>query len=296
MNSQSKDPTVRYQVTSDEEKGYRVPFIFALVLSVVALSGCDSESQLEADANALCNAFDPENLKSDYEGMWLSDVEVAVYDSLEEAIETDEIRSVIAGRSNIDNYSQVYPSVKEDMENALGTPWDCQDMASFYDIRFVPAASGEITAPLEPRHTTLDDLKKLIALPAQPDSVKWSTEPAVPATDNDRLTVPGPMDYGVTALLHFSPKDFEDIVSNSERVNAANDVVVNPEFYDVWVPEDVKAELETITHADGESIILVGHPAYKPDLFVNREGGSPLIHGSIQPLGKGYIVVSLYTM
>ncbi|MFC4260054.1 hypothetical protein ACFOZ5_13600 [Marinobacter lacisalsi] len=92
-----------------KEKDERVPFIFALVLSVVVLSGCNPESQLEADANALCNAFDPEYLKSEYEGMWLSDVEMAVYDSLEEAIETDEIRSVIAGRSDIDNYSQVYP-------------------------------------------------------------------------------------------------------------------------------------------------------------------------------------------
>lgn len=65
-----------------KEKDDRVPFTFALALSVVVLSGCDSESQLEADANALCNAFDPEYLKGEYEGMWLSDVEMAVYDNL----------------------------------------------------------------------------------------------------------------------------------------------------------------------------------------------------------------------
>ncbi|MFC4258107.1 hypothetical protein ACFOZ5_03565 [Marinobacter lacisalsi] len=279
-----------------KEKDARVPVFFAMALSVAAFSGCDSESQLEADASALCNAFDPEHLRNEYEGMWLSDVEMAVYVSLENTIETEEVQSVIAGRSDIDNYSQVYPSVKEGMEDALAASWDCQNMASFYEISFVPATGREITEPLELRHTTLGDLKKLIALPAQPDSVKWSTEPAVPSTGNSRLTVPGPTDYGLTALLHFSQEDYEDIVRNSERVNEANDVVVNPEFYETWIPEDVKAELETEIHADGESIILVGHPAYKPDLFVNREGGSPLIHGSIQPLGKGYIVVSLYMM
>jgi hypothetical protein len=84
-----------------KEKDARVPVFFALALSVVALSGCNSESQLEADANVLCNAFDPEYLKSEYEGMWLSDVEMAVYDNLGEAIETDEIKSLIAGRSDI---------------------------------------------------------------------------------------------------------------------------------------------------------------------------------------------------
>lgn len=145
-------------------------------------------------------------------------------------------------------------------------------------------------------HTTIGNLETWIALPVQPDSVKWVIEPAVPSTGNDRLTVPGPTDYGVTALLRFSPGDYEEIVGNSERVNAANDVVVNPEFYEAWVPEDVKAELKTRTHADGESVIMVGRPAYQAEQFINREGGSPLIHGSIYPLGKGYIVVSLYTM
>lgn len=353
-----------------KEKDDRVPFTFALALSVVVLSGCDSESQLEADANALCNAFDPEYLKGEYEGMWLSDVEMAVYDNLGEAIETEEIKSLIAGRSDINNYSQVYPFIKERIEDALGASWSCQDMAAFYDISFVPATSGEETEVLELRqvdglvfsmddvvidfseagtaaktiednfgnpesvavhfsgsgqdvlpqvlevmteigvqnvnsemsvklpevHTTMGNLEKWVVLPAQPNSVRWSTEPAVPATGNSRLTVPGPTDYGLTALLHFSQEDYDDIVRNSERVNEANDVVVNPEFYEAWVPEDVKAQLETKIHADGESIIMIGHPPYQANLFVNREGGSPLIHGSIQPLGKGYIVVSLYTM
>lgn len=134
-----------------KERDYGLALIFSLAVSVLVLSGCASESQLETDANALCNAFDPDYLKSEYEGMWLSDVEMAIYDNLGDTIETDEIRSLIAGRSTINNYSEVYPFIKGGVEKALGAPWNCQDMAAFYDITFAPAGRSEEAERLELR-------------------------------------------------------------------------------------------------------------------------------------------------
>ncbi|MFL1482730.1 hypothetical protein [Marinobacter sp. LN3S78] len=131
------------------ERSHRQPFIFSLMLSVIAINGCDSGNQLAADAKALCDAFDPEHLKSEYEGMWLSDAEKAIYANLAESIETDEVKAVIAGRSGIDNYAQVYPAIKERMEDALGASWNCQDMASFYDIDFTPSSEQEDVSVLE---------------------------------------------------------------------------------------------------------------------------------------------------
>lgn len=116
-------------------------FIFSLTWSVIVLSGYRSENQLAADANTLCDAFEPTHLKNEYEGMWLSDVEKAVYEDLEEDIKTDEVKAVIAGRSEIGNYAEVYPFIKTGIEDVMGAPWSCQNMASFYDLEFVPATS-----------------------------------------------------------------------------------------------------------------------------------------------------------
>lgn len=134
----------------------RVILSLILSASVIAITGCDSGRQLEADANTLCKAFEPEYLKSRYEGMWLSDVEKEIYDNLKEEISTTEVKGVIASRSAIDNYAQVYPYIKESMENALGASWHCQNMASFYDITFVPDASGEEAERLELRQVNSD--------------------------------------------------------------------------------------------------------------------------------------------
>lgn len=134
----------------------RVILSSILSASVIAITGCDSGRQLEADANTFCKAFDPEYLKSRYEGMWLPDVEKEIYDNLKEEISTAEVKRVIASRSAIGNYSKVYPYIKEGMDNALGAPWHCRNMAAFYDITFFPAAGGEDTERLELRQVNAD--------------------------------------------------------------------------------------------------------------------------------------------
>lgn len=122
---------------------YRTPFTLCLAFSFTVLSACGSEDQLTTDADTLCDAFDPTSLKNEYEGMWLSDVEKAIYENLEEDLETDEVKAVIADRGNIGNYADVYPFIKDGIEDVTSAPWSCQDMASFYEIDFVPASDSD---------------------------------------------------------------------------------------------------------------------------------------------------------
>lgn len=129
------------------------------------------------------------------------------------------------------------------------------------------------------------DLEEWIALPAKPDSVKWSIS----------QDVPGSRDSGLTALLHFSPEDYENILQNSQKHNVVTDAIVDKKAYEEWAPEEVKAEFEVESFSE-YSVVLVGRPALRPNLFVDPDGQSPYIHGYIYPLGKGYIIVTLSTM
>ncbi|MFL1482754.1 hypothetical protein [Marinobacter sp. LN3S78] len=135
-------------------------------------------------------------------------------------------------------------------------------------------------------HHSVENLDELIKLPAEPKSVAWSV------TD----TAGRGGDSGLVAVLRFSQEDYDAIVQSSEGHEVTGDAIINQSFYDQWVPDEVKENLAGELHADGESIVLVGRPSLKPDLFLNRDGGSPYIHGNLYPLGLGYIALGLYTM
>ncbi|UDL06114.1 hypothetical protein [Marinobacter sp. CA1] len=133
---------------------------------------------------------------------------------------------------------------------------------------------------------SIGNLDHLIALPAEPESVKWSR-----TNTADRGG-----DSGLVAVFRFSQEDYESILKRSDGHEVVGDAIVNQSFYDKWVPEEVKENLAGELHADGESIVLVGRPSLKPNLFVNKETSSPYIHGNVYPLGMGYIALGLYTM
>jgi|SRR5690554_359171 len=122
---------------------FKTPVALFFAFSLSALSACGSDSQLMADADILCDAFDPEVLKQKYTGLWLSDVEKAIYENLEEDLETDELKAVIGGRATISNYADIYPYIRDRVKEATGSPWECQNMASFYEIDFVPPGTPD---------------------------------------------------------------------------------------------------------------------------------------------------------
>lgn len=148
-------------------------------------------------------------------------------------------------------------------------------------------AMTETTTESEPVvNHSIENLDELIKLPAEPKSVKWSlTKTARRGSDS-----------GLVAVFRFSQEDYEDIIQKSEVPEATGDAIINQNFYDTWVPDEVKENLAGELHADGESIVLVGRPFLKPNLFVNKENSSPYIHGNLYPLGMGYIALGLYTM
>lgn len=148
------------------------------------------------------------------------------------------------------------------------------------------AISHAHTEPTPVVKHSVGELDKLIRLPAEPKSVKWSLT----------KTARRGGDSGLVAVLRFSQEDYEEIIQKSEEPEATGDAIVNQSFYDTWVPDEVKKNLAGELHADGESIVLVGRPFLKPDLFVNKENSSPYIHGNLYPLGMGYIALGLYTM
>lgn len=129
------------------------------------------------------------------------------------------------------------------------------------------------------------DLEEWIELPAKPDSVKWTIS----------QDVAGSRDSGLTALLHFTPEDYENILRDSEKHNVVTDAIVDKAAYEEWAPEEVKKEFEVEPFSE-YSIVLVDRPALRPNLFVDPDGRSPYIHGYVYPLGKGYIMVTLSTM
>lgn len=157
-------------------------------------------------------------------------------------------------------------------------------LAGCEDKQAVSETSAEPTPVV--KHS-VEELDKLIRLPAEPKSVKWSRIKTVRRSN----------DSGLVAVFRFSPEDYEKIIEESEKPNnVRGDAVVNREFYEQWVPDEVKEKLGMELHQDGEAIILVGRPYLKPNLFVDLNGMSPYVHGKVYPLGMGYIAVGLYTM
>lgn len=131
-------------------------------------------------------------------------------------------------------------------------------------------------------HEELGILPKLISLPKQPLSVKWQV-------DESSKTNTG----SLRALLEFSSEDKASILENSPEFDSKSNDRINAEFYDTWLPDSAKANIQT--QAVGDMYELSGIMPLKADLFTSAEL-SPYVNGSITPLSGGYILISLYAM
>ncbi len=125
-------------------------------------------------------------------------------------------------------------------------------------------------------------LSKLISLPNDPISVRW-LEP----DPNNRESAE------LLALIEFNEADYAEIVKNSPNFDLIQDDKMPEAMFKEWVPATVATAME-IKQENG-MVVMKGINALKPDLFTKAKA-SPFIHGTITPLGSGYIFVYLYTM
>ena len=136
------------------------------------------------------------------------------------------------------------------------------------------------TAMKTEKHNELGMLPKLLSLPRQPLSVKWTIEES---TDRGSLR----------ALLQFSAADKTFILNNSPEFEIKTNDRLDAELFDSWLPEEARAEIET--QRQGDEYELLGVVPLQPDLFTQNEM-SPYVNGSVTPLGDGYVLVWLYAM
>lgn len=137
-------------------------------------------------------------------------------------------------------------------------------------------------ARMETIKTDLGILPKLISLPRQPVNVIWEVDEKA-GMDNGTLV----------ALLNYTDEDYAYIVNNSLKYESNSNDRMNAQFYKKWVPEELQKTIKI--EKQGENYELIGIKQLKPELFTQTDL-SPYKNGSITPLGRGYILVSLYAM
>ncbi len=131
-------------------------------------------------------------------------------------------------------------------------------------------------------HEEMGILPKLISLPKQPISVKWQVDES-----SERNT------GSLRALLEFSATDKAAILANSPEFDSKSNDRINAEFYDTWLPDSAKTNIQK--QSVGDMYELSGIMPLKADLFTSAEL-SPYVNGSITPLSGGYILISLYAI
>jgi hypothetical protein len=100
--------------------------------------------------------------------------------------------------------------------------------------------------------------------------------------NNDRVTVPGPTDYALEAVLYFDTATYHHLIYDNMKVSTVNQDYFNKKDYEFgWLDKDIADEIENLM------------PAYRdePPQFFMRY---PLIHGGYLLLGDK-IVLRLYT-
>lgn len=136
-----------------------------------------------------------------------------------------------------------------------------------------------------PRVLTSTDrllLEKFISLPRPPISVKWEV-----------VEIPARGTGSLIALLEFTLKDKRYILNHGKPFELQVNDRMNAEFYDSWLPAVAKSDIRV--SLQGISYELHDVTSSQADMFTNTEL-SPYVNGSITPLAKGYILVSLYSM
>ena len=125
-------------------------------------------------------------------------------------------------------------------------------------------------------------LSKLISLPKRPKSVRW-LEPDPNNKESAELL----------ALIEFSEADYAEIVKNSPPFDLVRDEKMPEAIFNEWIPAAIATMIET--KQENGIVAMKGINALKPDLFTQAKA-SPFIHGTITPLGSGFIFIYLYTM
>lgn len=150
------------------------------------------------------------------------------------------------------------------------------------DNKMTPKTEIKSEKPKPSFNNSIQELSKRISLPKSPASAIWIENPQ-----------PGNIDSSLIASITFSPDDYEFIVNNSEDHQIKADEIVDQDFYNLWISPHLSDKSAAVQH--GEYLLLKGIQAKEPNLFTQNKHSS-YIHGRVIPLGKGIVIVSLYTM
>lgn len=131
-------------------------------------------------------------------------------------------------------------------------------------------------------NSSIEELAVLVSMPKEPEKVLWQI-----------IYSPGQRDSNLFALLSFNEKDYEFVVSQSNKFEVESDELFDIDFFQQWIkprlPENVASEIQ------GDFAVLKGIYGKRPNLFTNAKN-SPYIHGRIVPLGNNTVFLNLYTM
>ena len=126
----------------------------------------------------------------------------------------------------------------------------------------------------------VDELEMLIKIPFHPQDADWFEEPLGKA-DNGR--VPGPTDRKLTAVLHFSKADADNIVAQAEKHRPPTPETMNTE---TWFPAELIAQSQTSGDETLKGMTYGANDFYNP----------PYMDGKITRIeGTDYFLLELFT-
>ncbi len=120
-----------------------LPFVLLIALLAGCADSSSTQSALDKDAVALCRAYDEDNWKN-IDGLTSIDEFQAIVDQRVKAgLQTEAVRAVVDGISDIEFYREVYPFAKSEMEELTNSEWNCPALEAFYSIEVTKNQSGE---------------------------------------------------------------------------------------------------------------------------------------------------------
>jgi hypothetical protein len=122
----------------------------------------------------------------------------------------------------------------------------------------------------------IGNLAKLINLPFEPVRVIWETSES-----------PGGRDWSLTAMLEFSPHDFQALLEQSSKLGDVQTQSLASKYLFEWLPSEINSAY--ITHK-GDDFILVDAYKVSPMGFVDPKK-SPLVNGDVIVFEAHHIVL-----
>ena len=106
--------------------------VFFILVSILS---CERKNPIEVDSNVLCAAYQRDAIEASDISDSFFKADEQIQKKLATSIKTEEFQLLVAKMSEISFVRDVYPDVKQMIEDITDKTWSCADMERFYSLK-----------------------------------------------------------------------------------------------------------------------------------------------------------------